>query len=313
MPVVPATAPGKLILFGEHAVVYGKPAIAVPVQHLTAKAIVRPRPKAPPGEVWILAPDLELDTTLDKLPADNPIAAPVLACLAALGIDQPPALKLRVNSSIPIAAGLGSGAAVSVAILRGLSAFLGHPLSDEQISEITFEVEKLHHGTPSGIDNTVITFGKPVYFIKDEPIRTFQVEKPFTLVIADSGVSVPTRVPVGDVRSAWEAEPEKLEALFEQIGDISARAKQAIESGHNHSLGPLMDENQLLLQELSVSSEKLDRLAAAAKEAGALGSKLSGGGRGGNVIALVDDAAVEQVSEALLAAGATQTFTTVVQ
>lgn len=304
MPAISASAPGKVILFGEHAVVYGQPAIAVPVQQVAAKAIVTPAIQAAAGSVHIDAPQTSLNADLADLPATDPLAAAVRAALAELKVSQPPAFKLRVTSTIPLAGGLGSGAAVSVAIIRAVSAFLGSPLPDDRVSALAFEVEKLHHGTPSGIDNTVVTFAQPVYFIKGQPIQTFHVAKPFMLVIADTGVASPTRIAVGDVRAAWEKEKPHFEEIFASIGAIVKEARAAIESGDNSKLGPLMDQNHSYLEEIGVSSPELDQLVSAARQAGAQGAKLSGGGRGGNMIALVDEAGADNVAAALQAAGA---------
>jgi len=312
MPAISASAPGKIILFGEHAVVYGRPAIAVPVSQLRAKAIITPRPGAPSGEVAIQADQVKLESTLEALPEDDPIAKAVRLTLSALGIERAPAFKLKVTSTIPVAAGLGSGAAVSVAIMRAVSGFLGHPLADEQVSALAFEVEKLHHGTPSGIDNSVVTYEQPVYFVKDQGIQSFAVPEPFTIVIADTGVPTPTAVTVGAVRQAWQADPQSYEALFDAVGAIAEQARQLIESGHPEQLGTLMDENQSLLMKMGISSPELDRLVEHARAAGARGAKLSGGGRGGNVIALVDEGNAPTVAEALSAAGAKSTFTTTI-
>lgn len=313
MPAISASAPGKVILFGEHAVVYSQPAIAVPVQQVAAKAIVTPAFRAAAGSVHVEAPQTNVNADMSDLPASDPLAAAVRGTLAELEINQLPAFKLRISSTIPVAAGLGSGAAVSVAIIRAVSAFLGKPLADERVSALAFEVEKLHHGTPSGIDNTVVTFAKPVYFIKDEPIRIFQVAQPFTLVIADTGVASPTRVAVGDVRVAWEKDKTHLESIFAAIGEIVKEARSAIEKGDNASLGSLMDQNHGYLQQMDVSSPELDSLVAAARQAGAIGAKLSGGGRGGNMIALVDESSADKVAAALQAAGAKGIIKTIVQ
>ncbi len=304
MPAISASAPGKVILFGEHAVVYDQPAIAVPVQQVAAMAIVNPAIQAASGSVHITAPQVNVDSDLAEMPESDPLAAAVRATLSELAIEKPPAFKLRISSAIPLAAGLGSGAAVSVAIIRAVSAFLGETLPDERVSALAFEVEKLHHGTPSGIDNTVITFAKPVFFIKGQPIQIFRVAKPFTLIIADTGVANPTRVAVGDVRAAWEKDKQRYEEIFAAIGAIATKARAAIESGDNAALGLLMNQNHSYLQEIDVSSPELDQLVAAARQAGAQGAKLSGGGRGGNMIAFVDESNAEAVIEALQAAGA---------
>jgi mevalonate kinase len=310
MPAITATAPAKIILFGEHAVVYGRPAIAVPVMEVKARAIVRAEPRAAPGSIQIDAPALNLSSAYDELPADHPLATAVRLSLEALNIRHAPALSLRVTSTIPIAAGMGSGAAVTVAVLRALSAFLGRPLPDEQVCELAYQVERLYHGNPSGIDNSTITYARPVYFTRGQPIQTLQVGETFTIVIGDTGMPSPTARSVGDVRCAWEAETERFEALFDSIGHLVGEARQAIETGDKAALGPLMDENQRLLVEMGVSSEELDHLVQSAREAGALGAKLSGGGRGGNMIALATPASARGVEQALKEAGATYTLVT---
>jgi mevalonate kinase len=303
MPAISASAPGKAILFGEHAVVYGQPAIAVPVMQVQAKAIVTPNVKGQLGEIHIQAPAIDLQSPIRDLPLDDALRKAVSDTIAELGLERPPAFDLRVTSTIPLAAGLGSGAAVSVAVIRAVAEFLGRKLPDETVSALAFEIEKIHHGTPSGIDNTVVTYARPVYFIKGQPLETFTVSQPFTIVIADTGVPSPTGVAVGDVRTGWQAEPEKYEALFSAIGEIARQARAIIASGHPDNLGLLMDENHRLLADMGVSSPELDRLVAAAREAGALGAKLSGGGRGGNMIALVQPRDAESIANALLAAG----------
>jgi mevalonate kinase len=313
MPAISASAPGKVILFGEHAVVYGQPAIAVPVTEVATKAIITPDPIAPSGSIHITAPQISLDANYADLPSEDPIAAAIRAALTALSIGQPPAFKLRVTSTIPVAAGLGSGAAVSIAIIRAVSAFLGHPLPDDQVSSLAFEVEKLHHGTPSGIDNTVITYNKAVYYTKGTPIETIRIAKPFNLVIADTGISTPTKETVADVRRLWKADPEPYNQTFTSIGKLAIAARSNIEQGNNKVLGTLMDENHELLQKLDVSSPDLDKLVLAAREAGALGAKLSGGGRGGNIIALAPDSYADDIKIALLAAGAKSAFITAVK
>ena len=182
-------------------------------------------PRRPASGVLIQAPDIGLESRLADLPEDHPLACAVIDLLAALGITQPPACTVRITSTIPVAAGMGSGAAVSVAILRALSAFLGLPLCDEDVSALAYEVEKLHHGTPSGIDNTVITYAMPVYFVRGRPIQILRLPGPFILVIGDTGVASPTAVAVGDVRRGWQANPAVYEPLFDQVGQIAGTAR----------------------------------------------------------------------------------------
>jgi mevalonate kinase len=310
MPAFTATAPGKIILFGEHAVVYERPAIAVPVSKVKARVVVTANPEVETGEVFLQAPDIGLETSLATLPPEHPLAKTVSLLLSHLNISRLPACTVRITSTIPVASGLGSGTAVSVAMLRSLSAFLGHPLPDEGISSLAFEVEKMYHGTPSGIDNTSIAFSRPVYFIKGQPIQFLSVLHPFTIVIGDTGIASSTSTIVGDVRRLWQADPKRYEAIFDSIGQIASSARRLIEKGQADQLGPLMDQNHSLLQELGVSCPELDHLITIVRHAGALGAKLSGGGRGGNMIALTRPEDAPNIQQALLHAGAIQTIET---
>ncbi len=313
MPAFTATAPGKIILFGEHAVVYGRPAIAAPVFQVRARAVVTAQPRGKAGQVQIVAPDIQLDGMLEDLPRGHPLSAAIWGTAGALGIGALPACTIRISSTIPLAAGLGSGAAVSVALVRALAAFCGHPLEDDKVSALAYEVEKIHHGTPSGIDNTVITYAQPVYFIRGQPIELFRVAQPFTIVIGDTGISSPTAMAVGDLRQAWTADPSRFEPLFDAVGEIARQARGAIEAGQPGALGPLMDQNHALLQQMGVSSPELDRLVDAARGAGAAGAKLSGAGRGGNMIALAAPDHAPSLAAALESAGAGRTIVTTVR
>jgi mevalonate kinase len=309
-----ASAPGKIILFGEHAVVYNRPALAVPLSQVQAQAEVNPSNHNIPG-TWIDAPGISIQSSLIDLPAGNALGSVITNVFNSLGIQTPPDIDIRITSNIPVASGLGSGAAVSVAIIRALSTYFGHSLSDQQVNELCYLTEKIHHGTPSGIDNTVITYASPVYFVKGQAIETFLVGSPFTLVIADTGIAAPTRESVNDVRKLWQADPVYWEQVFDQVGKIVQKARQAIEGQGWRSLGPLMNANHTLLQQMSVSSPELDRLVQAARSAGALGAKLSGGGRGGNMIALADQnpESAANIAAALCSAGAKNTIITTVQ
>jgi mevalonate kinase len=312
MPAIYAYAPGKIILTGEHAVVYGQPAIAAPVQELQARAAIEADPTGPSGRVKILAPDVGLDTSLEALPSDHPVTTVFREVRQELGIDHLPAMTLTITSSIPIAAGLGSGAAISVAISRALSAFLGSPLPEERVSRIAFETDRFYHGTPSGIDNTVISYNRMIYFTRGKAIEMLPNPAAFTLVIGDSGEKSLTGKVVHNLRTRIELDPQRHKPLLEKIGALSLSARKAIEQADHARLGSLLNENHSLLQQLGVSSANLDLLVRIALEAGALGAKLSGAGCGGNMLALVNPANAPAVAAALLSAGAVNTITTII-
>ena len=302
-----SSTPGKIILFGEHAVVYGRPALAVPVTQVHADVEILDSSR--PG-IWIDAPDVDLHTELNTLASDHPVASVINNFLFLFRVSPFPNLQIKITSTIPVASGLGSGAAVTVALTRALAAHLHCSMSDEDVNAFAYEIEKLHHGTPSGIDNTVVTYARPVYFVRGQPIETFRAGEPFTILIAGTGIPAPTKESVGDVRKLWEADKIKWERVFDSVGDIAKKARVMIERGTWELLGELMNQNHMLLQEMTVSSPQLDGLVQAAREAGALGAKLSGGGRGGNLIALVQAQNAKTISLALKEAGAKQTIIT---
>lgn len=304
---------------------YGEPAIAVPVRQLTAEAAVT----AGNGEgILLRAPDLNEEVWLADAPAGHPLGAAVNVLLAAgqrHSRRRPQGgVTATVTSNIPIASGLGSGAAIAAALIRVLARYWGWDelATDEAVSAMTFEVEKIHHGTPSGIDNTVVSYDRPVYFVRtggerrprSRPIlETFVPAAPLTFLIGDTGLKVPTHEPVGDVRRLWLADPQKWEAVFDAVGDVVRRARAAIEEGDAAAVGRLMNANHALLQQLTVSSPRLDRLVEAALSAGALGAKLSGGGRGGNMIALITPDQSDRLQKALIGAGALGVIETIVK
>lgn len=310
MAIVFGKAPGKIILFGEHAVVYGQPAIAIPVMEVRATARIIPQINGAPGRINIQAKDLNFESKLSALPEDHPLAAPIRLTLEKLSPGHLPPFTVELSSTIPIAAGMGSSAAVSIAIIRAVSSFLGSTLTQEEISEIAFHVEIIHHGTPSGIDNTVITHEKPVYFVRNEPIKLLDIKRPTSWVIADTGEKTGTKETVSAVRKLHAGDPAGIDAIFQDIGAIAGEARRALIKGDSPSLGDLMDENQRLLEKLDVNSQNLETLIEAARSAGAFGAKLSGGGRGGNMIAVVSPETLTPVKDALLSAGAKRVICT---
>ncbi|MFQ3534833.1 MAG: mevalonate kinase [Aggregatilineales bacterium] len=305
------SAPGKVILFGEHAVVYGEPAIAAPFTALQAQVMATSAPHGSGLSIIGAAGGVTLHVSPESEAPDEANNALIYAAqlvLKALG-KAPPDLTLELRSNIPIGSGFGSGAAVSTALMRALSAALGAPLSSEALNQLVYRVEQLHHGTPSGIDNTVIVYEQPVYFVRGKAPEIFRVGAPLTFVVADTGVSASTRETVSDVRRLYTRDQAHYGAIISEIGAVVRQARALIESGDvGEALGELINLNQALLRALSVSSGLLDRLCTVACNNGAYGAKLSGGGRGGSLIALVEPDLAPSVGEALRQAGAVQTW-----
>ncbi len=303
MSITPAerSAPGKVILCGEHSVVHGRPAIAIPISGMRAHARVEP---GPPGSgLRMRASNLKREFLLRDLQPDHPLGRAAHLVLDHLQQPEPDAI-LTLWSDLPIASGMGSGAAITVAAARALAASLDSQLSADIVSGITFEVEKIHHGTPSGIDNTVIAWERPIYFVKGQTPEPIRIHTPFHLLIANSGIASSTREAVDEVRRRWMATPSYYDVVFNCIGAIVRAARAAAEQGALQALGTLLNENHELLAKMGVSLPQLDRLVQAARAAGALGAKITGSGQGGNIIALVEAETLEPVRDALVVAGA---------
>jgi mevalonate kinase len=294
----------KSILFGEHAVVYGQPALAIPVQSLEATAQIRSIDPPLTGKIRISAPQIALHGWLDQLDSQHPIALIIALGLEILEVDHFPGFEVQISSTIPIAAGMGSGAAISIAILRALAAHFKHQIPLEEQSRLAYEIDKIYHGTPSGIDNNVITYALPVLYSTSAGIQPFKPKERFELIIADTGIKTSTATAVGAVRQGWMADPQRYEGIFSEIGRLVESAHQALLSGEILSLGPLMDQNQALLEQIGVSSPDLENLITIARGAGAAGAKLSGGGMGGTIIALAEKTKLPDVLQALQKKGA---------
>jgi mevalonate kinase len=310
-----ASAPAKLILCGEHAVVYGHPAIALPLADLRAYAEVAPG--APGAGLALVALDLGASWYATEQP-EHALSELALTTAAYLGLGQPD-LTIMLRAEIPLASGMGSGAAIGAALVRALAAYAGQTLEPERIAELVYASERRFHGTPSGIDNTVVAHERAIWFVRapapagSPTLAPIRVGAPLTLLVGDSGIRSATHLPVGAVRAGWQAEPSRYEALFAAIGALVEQARTALAAGDLATLGTLLNENQRLLEQLGVSSPELERLVGAARTAGALGAKLSGAGWGGVMLALVSAENVPAVTAALQAAGAVRVLSTVVR
>jgi mevalonate kinase len=300
-----ATACGKIILLGEHAVVYGQPAIAIPVTTLRAQASLIPGPDA----CFLSAKDIGLEASLDALSAHQPLAFCIRLASDRLHI-QVPHGTITLSSQIPVASGLGSGAAVSTALVRLLAVIAGRAIAPADTSAIVWEVERLYHGTPSGVDNTVIAWELPIWFVAGKKPHPLRVADPVRLLIADSGIPGETKVAVGGLRQRWQEDPLRYQSLFDKIGALALAGRTALENGDMKTLGMAMTEDHGCLAQMGVSLPVLDRLVDSALSAGAWGAKLSGGGLGGHIIALIRPKDEIEIAHALRDAGATSVYAT---
>ncbi|MFK8016689.1 MAG: hydroxymethylglutaryl-CoA reductase, degradative [Gammaproteobacteria bacterium] len=291
---------GKIIVLGEHAVVYGRHAIAAPVPMAIQARVAE---NNGPGVVVSIARwDVRYSLTRDP-DKQRGFEKPAAMILQKLGLDDHP-MTIDVFPGLPRAMGLGGSAALAVAIIRALDEKFRLGLSDERVNHLAFEAEKMAHGTPSGVDNTVATFGETLLFKKGDPpdVTPIQLSQPLPLVIGMTGVESLTAKTVATVRAAWERNQTQYERLFDEIDALTLQGRDAMVCGDWGSLGEMMNICQGLLNALQVSCWELEEMVQIARKHGALGAKLTGGGGGGSMIALCPENA-QGVMQAMQAAG----------
>jgi hydroxymethylglutaryl-CoA reductase len=298
-PAPPAPAPqaqtqAKLILLGEHAVVYNRHALAVPLP-LTVQARIRSHSDE---GVHLLIPAWGVEGHLNLGDGQNILHRALHALLAELALLDKPML-IEVLTDLPRAVGLGSSAAVAVAVIRALSAHFALELSDARINELAFAAENELHGAASGLGNTLATYGKPLLFAANS-CRTVLLQGPLFFALGFTGVESLTAKMVAQVAKMHRQYPALYEKIFDDIDSLSLAGAAALEAGDLAHLGELMNINHGLLGALQVSSWEVEELVGVARQHGALGAKLSGGGGGGTVLALCRDSASSQAIAAAM-------------
>jgi mevalonate kinase len=296
-------AHGKLILIGEHAVVYGKPAIALPFPSIEVSATI----EGIPG-VNMIACDY-YDGPLSAIPKKMfGIAACIKETLRVLNKPDN-GLLIRLCSTIPLGRGLGSSTAVALAIVRGLFAYFEHQVEQAELMALVHIAEKHAHGNPSGIDMAAVSSEQPIWFQKGEEIQSLQIGAHFFLVVADSGRIGGTKDAVKGVKEKYQLNPEKTQDTLNRLEKITYEVRDALFMGQLKLIGSLLNLAQEELKTLGVSDAGLNKLIDAARNAGALGAKLTGGGLGGCVLALVqtEEQAIK-ISNVFLETGAQRTW-----
>lgn len=287
--LIEASACGKVILCGEHAVVYQQPGLALPLSKLRAVCQLR---ALVTGPACLKAPDLgltlELPAEREPLPSDSREHPLVITLYEALRSLQQtlPAVEIQIHSQIPIKRGLGSGSAISAAVLRAFAAWFGLSLTPQATYDFVQQIEALYHGQPSGIDATVVAYEQPLRFVRGQAPQLLALSTDVPLLLVDSGQAAPTHEVVGWVREQVQAQPEAYAEMMQAIGALCPQVEQALATQNWPQLGALLNHNQQLLQQLGVSNARLDQLVSTALQAGAWGAKLSGGGWGGICLAL---------------------------
>ncbi|WP_246777876.1 mevalonate kinase [Acholeplasma oculi] len=296
-------ASGKIILMGEHSVVYGKPAIALPFNQAQITSKIYKTDK----EITIdcIYHQGELNTAPDNLYGIKQLINIVLIYLK-----QPFfGIHIKIESNLPSQRGLGSSAAVSIAVVRSLFDAFQVNLTQETLNHFVEIAEQIHHVNPSGLDATTIAFGKAVFYQKDIGKSVIPLRMDAILVVADTGVKGLTKEAVSDVKKLWKSNPNIINPIMDRLEELTNNVKVFLENNEVVRLGLAMTEAHQLLRSIDVSDDKLEELVDVALKSGALGAKLTGGGKGGCMIALATN--MEQailIADSLKQSGAAHTW-----
>lgn len=297
-------ANGKIILMGEHSVVYGEPAIAIPFPATHIHATITPIE----GPVQLDCVYYQGDLASAPQHLENLIAV-VESTVNELK-QEFNNFKLTIESTIPVERGMGSSAAVAIATVRAVFNYYSVPLTDDKLLTLANISETIAHGNPSGLDAAMTSGRHPLYYIKGKPFVPFKVSLSAYLIVADTGLKGQTRDAVASIAQLNKENTETTMEAIHSLGDLARQAKFAIESANPVTLGLVMNEAHETLSSLGVSNERLNHLVSTARTNGALGAKLTGGGRGGCMIALAADKdTAASISNALVDAGAVNTWT----
>lgn len=296
---------GKLILFGEHFVVYKVPALVGAVAAYTNCELE----KTDTGSLEVVDDRPTIPGYKEEKKAEADVALGlVLTHLKVDPKETKQGLKLTFGGNLTCTSGIGSSAAQVVSLARAINMAFDKNMTEDEINAAGYEGEKGYHGVPSGLDNTCSTFGGVLKFQRTDGAPLFikkQLKEPIRIVYASTGITSSTTKVVADVRAKKEADPEWFDDLITKYTALVEKGEKALDEGDIIKLGELMDENHTLCQKLTVSCKELDDLVDAAREAGAVGAKMSGTGRGGLMLALTPSTEVQDtVAEALKKAGA---------
>lgn len=275
---------GKVILFNEHFVVYGLPAIASAIGAKTTASVE----KRPGSGVELV--DSRPETKGYKAEKFDQQKESLDRMLKFMNIDTARSgFKITLAGDLIAASGVGASAASCAAIARAFSDKLGLNYSDDKVNEVAYEGEKGYHGTPSGIDNTAATFGGLIWYKREgssQLMERMKLKKPVEIVMGNTGIVADTKVVVAGVKERKEREPDRYASLFKTAERLAHDARRQLEAFHLEEVGSYMDQNHKLLQQIEVSSPELDMLVDLARNNGAFGAKMTGTGRGGYMVAL---------------------------
>jgi mevalonate kinase len=292
----------KIILIGEHSVVYGEPAIALPIRNIKTTV------KIQPSKTDIQIKSRYFNGSLNDIHS-NLLGIKNLIKQTLSEIDHASAkLLITINSEVPSERGMGSSASTAVALVRALYAYFDRPLTRTTLLKAVDISEKIIHGKPSGLDSATASASHPIWFKKDGTIKPLPINVDAYLVISDSGIKGKTSEAVEIVKNKLRFESDS-RLLIEKLGKLTNQTADVLRQNDVTTLGTILTEAQVNLRQLGVSHPAVEKLIKIANDSGALGSKLTGGGLGGCVISLAPDLqTAEKISQQLTAGGATATW-----
>lgn len=300
---------GKAIIFNEHFVVYGIPSIVSAIGKYTVAKVEK---ADKPG--WHLDDKRDATPGYKKEKLDQQKES-MEYILKKMDLDlSKQGVNIVLDGNLYAASGVGASAASCVAIARALADHFNMDLSNEEINEVGYEGEKGYHGNPSGVDNAASTYGGLIWFKKngEKVIEKIEIPHPIEIVICNTGKVADTAAAVAGVKKRKEENPERYKEIFDKAENVAYLAKDAFENEDFKEVGKLMDENHKLLQQIEVSSRELDFLVKLARKHGAWGAKLTGGGLGGNMIALTPGRDLQDIVSTAMEKEGFQTVKTVV-